>query len=102
MMYAITAGVLTATPLDGRPATWSFGSAENELLGPPLVVGERVFVTSAMGLFAINRIDGTLVSSDPLEDIAAVEKAYTGGLDIALAAADGLLLVPTMTGLVAY
>jgi hypothetical protein len=55
-----------------------------------------------MGLFAINRIDGTLVSSDPLEDIAAVEKAYTGGLDIALAAADGLLLVPTMTGLVAY
>ena len=96
-------GTLEARDVNTNSVLWSF-SGDGFLQSAVLVVNNYVFVGSAQGkLYAVNAATGqqawvtTAGSSIPYVDEQNVSQPLTG-----FAAAEGLLVVPTSTTLVAY
>jgi outer membrane protein assembly factor BamB len=96
-------GTLQARDVNTNSVVWSF-SGDGFLQSAVLVVNNHVYVGSAQGkLYAVNAFTGqqdwvtTAGSSIPYVDEQNVSQPLTG-----FAAAEGLLVVPTSTTLVAY
>ena len=96
-------GTLQARDVNTNSVVWSF-SGDGFLQSAVLVVNNHVYVGSAQGkLYAVNAFTGqqdwvtTTGSSIPYVDEQNVSQPLTG-----FAAAEGLLVVPTSTTLVAY
>ncbi|HLL73412.1 MAG TPA: PQQ-binding-like beta-propeller repeat protein [Pyrinomonadaceae bacterium] len=96
-------GTLEGRDLTGNAVTWSF-AGDNYLQTAPLVVNDYVYIGSRWGkLYAVEAATGRQVWSTnvgaeiPYVDEQNVSQPLTG-----LAAGEGLLVVPTMTTLVAY
>src|SRR6185369_9790295 len=96
-------GILRARDVNSNSLLWSF-SGDGFLQSAVLVVNDYVFVGSAQGkLYAVDAATGQQVwvttpgTSIPYVDEQNVSQPLTG-----FAAAEGLLVVPTSTTLVAY
>lgn len=100
-MYGVFGGDLIATVPDGTTPSWSF-SGYNVALAP-LVVGNVVVVVGGSTVWALDATTGAVLGSDALPGSAALLDEWNDSTPVTgLAAADGILLVPTTGGLVAY
>jgi outer membrane protein assembly factor BamB len=101
--FRVNGGALSAFSLTSGALMWSFGG-DGSIQTAPIVVGSNVVVGSATGtVFVVDTVNGQLVSSAnagapiPAPDEQNLTQPLTG-----LAEADGVLVVPAGTELVAY
>jgi outer membrane protein assembly factor BamB len=100
--YYVASGVLQAIPVGSTTPSWSFGSTQEPVLTAPIVDGSLVVVGTASGVYALATNGGTVVSSSPLAGVLGPDEQNVTGPLAGLVAADGMLFVPTSTGIVAY
>ena len=92
---------LVARSLDTGTALWSF-NGDGELTGPPLIVDGVVYVASYSGnIFGLDEMTGALVWSTSVHDYVQPFNEG-GGPSVALNAADGLLIVSSGDGVLAF
>ena len=92
---------LVARTLDTGAALWSF-SGDGSLTGPPLIVDGVVYVASYTGnIFGLDEMTGALVWSTSVHDYVQPFNEG-GGSTVALNAADGLLIVSSGDGVLAF
>lgn len=94
---------LEARDLEGNNLLWSFGG-DGRLMTAPLVVNDHVYVGSTTGkLYALDKATGNEAWSTSVgSELAINDEHGVGQPPAGLASADGLLVVPTKTALVAY
>jgi outer membrane protein assembly factor BamB len=93
---------LQAVPLGGATVTWTFGSTSDPVVTAPVVVGANVVTATATKLYVLNAANGSVASSDALAGVRTPDEQNVSAPLGGLAAADGVLVVPAGTGLVAY
>lgn len=102
-IVALADGKLSATAVGSASPLWIF-RGDKQLSTAPLVVNTYVVEGSASGkLYVLNEADGTKVASYDVG--AAIEAPQEGGYDqplTGLGAADGVLIVPAGSQLVAF
>jgi outer membrane protein assembly factor BamB len=100
--FYVASGALHAANATQGTTSWTF-MGDGQLATSPIVIGGCVYVGSKTGkLFAVRGLDGLLLWSD---DTGAplVSSEQTGTATwVALAAGEGLLVVPSGTNLIAY
>jgi outer membrane protein assembly factor BamB len=92
-------GVLSAQPIGGGPAIWTYGNGP--VITAPIVVGPHVVFGTAGSVVVISLADGTERSSVSISGIRAPDEQNVDQLS-GLVAADGMLFVPAGTSVVAY
>jgi len=82
---------------------WSF-AGDGQLSGPPIVVNGNVIIGSWLGdLYMLSGVDGTVLWSTTLENpIRALDERNQEWPSSALAAGDGVLIVPASNTVVAF
>lgn len=102
-IVALVSGSLTATPVKGTAPRWTF-NGDGELSSAPLVVDNYVIEGSASGnLYILDESDGHVISSYGVG--AGIEAPQEGGQTqplTGLGAANGVLIVPAGSQLVAF
>jgi outer membrane protein assembly factor BamB len=94
---------VTAREFPGGTPRWNWyaGPMYNDIVMPPLLVGRTVYVVlDQPGLRAIDLDTGKVVFSQSLG--LEFPERYTAGSPAALAVGEGLLLIPTPRGLMAF
>ena len=94
---------VTAREFPGGTPRWNWyaGPMYNDIVMPPLIVGRTVYVVlDQPGLRALDLDTGQVVFSQSLG--LEFPERYTAGSAAALAVGEGLLLVPTPRGLMAF
>lgn len=99
--YFMQAGALTARSADGKTTLWTF-TGDGQLVTPPIVVNEYVFVGSSLGvIYAVNAKTGALSwfrsVGGEIPQITNWDSTISS-----LSAGEGLLVVPAGTRVVAF
>ena len=101
---AVTSDVYNVTAREfpsGTPRWKWTGPATQDIVMPPLIVGRTVYVVlDQPGLRALDLDTGQVVFSQSLG--LEFPERYTAGSPAALAVGEGLLLIPTPRGLMAF
>ena len=97
--YFIESGSLQAINNTTNVIQWTF-TGDGSLSGPPIMVNNYVFVASNSGkLYAVDAVSGAMLwQTDMGGNVFGSSYLATSGLS----AGDGLLLVPTSSGMTAY
>ena len=99
--YFLQSGTLRGITLSNNTILWSF-AGDGTLAMPPLLVNNYVFVQGSSGnLYALDATTGAQL----WQVAAGTPPAFNAWFTLqtsAMSAGDGLLLVPTTTGLIAY
>lgn len=97
--FFLNSGTLTGTDLATNTVLWSFASADGSPLSTtPIVVDQTVIIGSSSGtLYGLNTLTGHLTWQ-----VSAGAAITSQGDQSGLAVADGILVVPTASSLLAY
>jgi outer membrane protein assembly factor BamB len=100
--FYVASGALHAAHATQGTSSWTF-IGDGQLATSPVVIGGGVYVGSKTGkLFAVRGLDGLLLWSDET-GAPLVSSEQTGDAPwVALAAGEGVLVVPSGTNLIAY
>jgi outer membrane protein assembly factor BamB len=95
---------IVAQDLASGAWTWTFADSDGSALTAPIVVDGRVYVGSTGGtLFALDAVTGQELWSDSLGASVPYPDEFNAATPLTgLGAANGLLIVPTKTALIAY
>jgi outer membrane protein assembly factor BamB len=103
--YGAVGGVLGAYEVANGTVRWRFGGADGAAItAPPLVVGGHVLAGEADGtLHALDTRDGSVAWTDETDgDLGHTAEDFAGDPTSGFAAADGLLVVPSGSRVIAY
>jgi outer membrane protein assembly factor BamB len=95
------AGVVSATPIAGGQAAWTFGPSSEPVVIAPIVVGQHVVIGTSKRVVVVALDDGHEVSSVALTGIPTPDEDNVSEL-AGIAAADGMLFVPSGNAIVAF
>lgn len=100
-MLTTSAGTLAALPMRGGEAQWTFGTAAEPVVLPPISVGPHVVAVTSSRVVILSKDDGSEVSAQPLVHLAPPIGPLPSE-PAGLAAAGGMLFVPTGTEMIVY
>ena len=98
-MFPTPGGLLIRRSLSSGATEWTY---PNQVSTAPIVVGDHVVTATSTQVIVLHVADGGVVSTAPLTSVLGPDEQNVSSPLAGLAEANGILIVPAGTALVAY